>query len=110
MDINLAEDITSISDFKVHINEVADKVEETKRPVVVTRKGKPAFAIVDIAEYERLRQASLAQELLLLTEIAEEAVAAGQAPTQDGLEQVLATRWEFSIASLDAPELVVWER
>ncbi len=110
MDINLAEDITSISDLKVHINEVADKVEETKRPVVVTRKGKPAFAIVDIAEYERLRQVSLAQELRLLADSAEEAVAAGQAMTQATLEQFLAARWGFPVDSLDEPDLVVWER
>jgi prevent-host-death family protein len=110
MDINLAEDITSISDLKVHINEVADKVEATRRPVVVTRKGKPAFAIVDIAEYERLRQAALAQELLLLADSADEAALHGAARTQTALEHELAARWIFAPASLDDPDLLVWEQ
>ena len=76
MDINLAEDITSISDLKIHINEMADKVGETKRAIVVTRKGKPAFAIVDIAEYEKLRQAgySLPTSIVQLGRLAEPAL------------------------------------
>jgi antitoxin YefM len=44
-----------ISAVKTHLPELVTGVEEREEEIVVTRKGRPAAVLVNVAEYERLK-------------------------------------------------------
>jgi prevent-host-death family protein len=44
-----------ISDVKTHLPELVTGVDEREEEVIVTRNGRPAAALVNIREYERLK-------------------------------------------------------
>jgi prevent-host-death family protein len=49
----------SVQDAKNRFSEVVEAAR--RRPQTVTKHGKPAVVVVDVAEYERLRRADQAQ-------------------------------------------------
>jgi prevent-host-death family protein len=51
--IRLSENLTPISDFRVHTAEWVAKVKRTKRPIVLTQRGRSAAVLEDIQEYDR---------------------------------------------------------
>ena len=51
--VRLSEDLTPISDFRVRSAELVAKVRKTKRPIVLTQRGRSAAVLEDIQEYER---------------------------------------------------------
>ena len=51
--VRLSEDLTPISDFRVRSAELVAKVRRTKRPIVLTQRGRSAAVLEDIQEYER---------------------------------------------------------
>ena len=51
--IRFSEDLTPISDFRVHTAEIVAKVKKTKRPVILTQCGRPEAVLEDIQVYER---------------------------------------------------------
>lgn len=62
--IQLDEDIKPLSEFRANVSSFIDKVRETKRPVVITQRGKSAAILLDVSEYE-----ALMQKIELLTDI-----------------------------------------
>ena len=62
--IQLDEDIQPLSKFRSNVTSFINKVQKTKRPLVITRRGKSAAVILDVTEYE-----TLMEKLELLTEI-----------------------------------------
>jgi len=52
MDFNLITDFMPISDFKKNANEVAARIKETKRPVVITINGRPNMVVSDAESYQ----------------------------------------------------------
>ena len=76
--IQLNEDIKPLSEFRSNARAYIDKVRKTKRPLVVTQRGKSAAVILDVDEYESLLEKI---ELLLDIQIAE-----GQIKEGKGLE------------------------
>ena len=44
-----------ISEVKTHLPELVTGVAEREEEIVVTRKGRPAAVLVNLAEYERLK-------------------------------------------------------
>jgi prevent-host-death family protein len=65
IEIDLATDILPLSDLKVRTEEVVKRAKETGRPMVLTEGGRSIVAVVDIGEFQRLReQAALAQDLV----------------------------------------------
>ena len=62
--IQLDEDIRPLSEFRANVASFIDKVRKTKRPLVITQRGKSAAVMMDVAEYE-----SLIDKLDLLTDI-----------------------------------------
>ncbi|MGB0386924.1 MAG: type II toxin-antitoxin system Phd/YefM family antitoxin [Ardenticatenaceae bacterium] len=56
MVINLAEDIYPISDLQSQTEQLVKKVRTTKRPLVITEAGRSAIAILDIGEFQLLRE------------------------------------------------------
>ena len=57
MKYNVVEDIKSVSELKTNTRRVLEQVRATRRPVVVTVKGRPAVVVVDAAEFQRQQQA-----------------------------------------------------
>ena len=93
MDINLAEDFTTVSELKRRANELLDHIQTTKRATFITRNGKPAAAIIDIEVYQLLSELIEAHDLLLLTDTIEGEVEQGTVIEWDMLRADLVTRW-----------------
>jgi antitoxin YefM len=50
----LDEDIIPLSEFRANAASCVSRVQETRRPLVLTQRGHSAAVLVDVAEYERL--------------------------------------------------------
>ena len=50
------EDIRPVTDFRNHAAEILAQVKTTKRPVVITQKGKSTAVLVDAEHYERQQE------------------------------------------------------
>ena len=62
--IQLTEDIQPLSEFRANIASFIEKVRQTKRPLVITQRGKSTAIMMDVVEYEKL-----INKLELLTDI-----------------------------------------
>ena len=51
--VRLSEDLTSISDFRVHAAEIMARVKKTRRPVILTQRGRSTAVLENVREYER---------------------------------------------------------
>lgn len=61
-----SEDLTPISDFRLRTAEIVSKVKKTRRPVILTRRGRSAAVLEDIGEYERrVERLELLESILL---------------------------------------------
>jgi antitoxin YefM len=56
LDVNLAEDVYPISEAQDSLRRLVQKASETQRPMVITQKGRPVAALIEIGEFERLRR------------------------------------------------------
>ena len=52
--IRLDEDIYGLTDLRDSLPRVVDKATGTKRPMIITKHGRPVAAIIDIGELQRL--------------------------------------------------------
>jgi prevent-host-death family protein len=55
-DLQISEDILPVGEFKTHISKVIRRLQETKRPFVITQNGKPAAVLVTPGEFDRLNE------------------------------------------------------
>jgi antitoxin YefM len=87
--IQLDEDIKPLSEFRANVSSFIDKVRETKRPVVITQRGKSAAILLDVSEYE-----ALMQKIELLTDIhdAEKQLADGQGVGHEKAKHLIRSR------------------
>ncbi len=51
--LNLSEDLVPISDFRMRTAEFVAKVMKTKRPIILTQRGRSAAVLEDVIAYER---------------------------------------------------------
>ena len=49
-----SEDIRSVSELKVRAAEIVEQVRRSRRPVLLTRRGRGVAVVMDLEEYERL--------------------------------------------------------
>ena len=61
----LDQDIVPLSEFRAKAASCIDRVQETRRALVLTQRGRSAAVLVDVREYERILD-----ELELLRDIA----------------------------------------
>ena len=54
--IRLTEDIRALSDFRAEAAAYIKHIHNTKRPMVITQRGKGVAVLLDINEYEALRE------------------------------------------------------
>lgn len=52
--IRLDEDIYGVTELRDSLQQVVEKVQQTKRPMIITKRNKPVAAIIDIGELQRL--------------------------------------------------------
>lgn len=76
--IDLKEDIRPLSEFRADAAGLLRRVQETKRPLVLTQRGHSSAIVLDIAEYQRLLD-----EVELLRDIH---TAMGQLERDEGIE------------------------
>ncbi|MBN1443396.1 MAG: type II toxin-antitoxin system Phd/YefM family antitoxin [Planctomycetes bacterium] len=50
----LDEDLKPLSEFRANAAACIQQVQKTKRPLVITLKGKSAAVLIDVSEYETL--------------------------------------------------------
>lgn len=84
---HLRDDIKPITEFRAHAAALIERVRETKRALVLTRRGHSAAVVVDVGEYDRLMA-----ELELLRDIhaAEGQLAEGEGvPHEEARTRVL---------------------
>ncbi len=82
--IQLDEDIRPLSEFRANVASFIEKVQKTKRPLVITQRGKSAAVMLAVSEYERLLD-----RLELLTDIqkAEAQLSQGQGISHQEVEK-----------------------
>jgi len=69
------QDIRPLADFRANLAAVVRQVQRTKRPVILTQRGRSAAVLVDATEYEALLDRA---ELLDDVRVAEGELAAGR--------------------------------
>jgi len=62
--IQLDQDVQPLSEFRANVASFIEKVRSTKRPLVITQRGKSAAVMLDVSEYE-----ALLEKIELLTEM-----------------------------------------
>lgn len=73
--IHLDQDIQPLSEFRAGVASSIRKINETRRPLLITQRGKGVAVVLDVAEYEAMQE-----KIELLEEIraAEAQIESGQ--------------------------------
>ncbi len=88
--VRLSEDLTPISDFRVRTAEIVAKVKRTKRPVILTQRGRSAAVLEDIHEFERrVERLELLEAILQGLRAAEKGALVSHAKAMGELDKVL---------------------
>jgi len=90
--IKLSEDLRPMSDLKSHGADIVRQVQETSRPVVLTRHGKGVAVVLSLEDYEEIQEIRERQELRQALREAERELANGAGIPHATVEAKLA-RW-----------------
>lgn len=73
--VRIDEDIRPLSEFRAGVATFVKQIHETRRPIVLTQRGRGIAVLVGVQEYERMQE-----RLELLEEVykAEEQLASGE--------------------------------
>lgn len=73
--VRVDEDIRPLSEFRAGVATFVKQIHETRRPMVLTQRGRGVAVLVDVQEYERMQE-----RLELLEEVykAEDQIASGE--------------------------------
>jgi prevent-host-death family protein len=85
--VHIDEDIRPLSEFRAGVATFVKQIHETRRPMVLTQRGRGVAVLVDVQEYERMQE-----RLEVLEELykAEEQIASGAGIAhQDAKSRVL---------------------
>ena len=88
--VRLTEDLTPISDFRLRTAEIVAKLKKTRRPVVLTQRGRSAAVLEDVREYERrVERLELLEAILLGLRAAEKGEVVSHAQAMAELDKAL---------------------
>ena len=65
--------IESMADVRSHLADVIDRARREETPTIITRRGKQEAVVIDIQEYQRLREIAESAEEAWLNQMADEA-------------------------------------
>ena len=78
--IHFDKDIQPLSEFRAGVASYIKQINETRRPLVITQRGKGVAVVLDVAEYEAMQEKI---ELLEEMRTAEAQIAAGLGVSND---------------------------
>jgi prevent-host-death family protein len=78
--INVARDIQPLSVFRKQASALIDRLQKSRRPLVLTRNGRSAVVVLDAGEFERMVERI---ELLEDVQTAREQARSGETVPQD---------------------------
>lgn len=78
--IHFDTDIQPLSEFRAGVASYIKQINETRRPLVITQRGKGVAVVLDVAEYEAMQEKI---ELLEEMRTAEAQLAAGHGVSND---------------------------
>ncbi len=85
--IHFDQDIQPLSEFRAGVTSFIKQINETRRPLVITQRGKGVAVLLDVAEYEAMQEKI---ELLEEMRTAEAQLASGLGVSnEDSRAQVL---------------------
>lgn len=85
--IHFDQDIQPLSEFRAGVTSFIKQINETRRPLVITQRGKGVAVVLDVAEYEAMQEKI---ELLEEMRTAEAQLASGLGVSnEDARAQVL---------------------
>ncbi len=85
--IHFDQDIQPLSEFRAGVASYIKQINETRRPLVITQRGKGVAVVLDVAEYEAMQEKI---ELLEEMRTAEAQLASGLGVSnEDARSQVL---------------------
>ncbi|MCX4748603.1 type II toxin-antitoxin system Phd/YefM family antitoxin [Kitasatospora sp. NBC_01287] len=70
--------VESMAEVRSHLADVIDRARRDETPTIITRRGKQEAVVLDIGEYQRLRQLADQAEDAWLGVLADEAEAEGR--------------------------------
>jgi prevent-host-death family protein len=85
-DIDFTEDILPLSEFRSTIADCILKTRRTHRPILVTQNGRAASFLIDVADFQKMRETF---ELINDIRAAEAEIEHGEEITQDEFEAEL---------------------
>ncbi len=86
--IHFDQDIQPLSEFRAGVASFIKQINETRRPLVITQRGKGVAVVLDVAEYEAMQEKI---ELLEEVQKAELQLASGEGiSNSDARSQILA--------------------
>ncbi|MHC0434180.1 type II toxin-antitoxin system Phd/YefM family antitoxin [Streptomyces sp. O3] len=71
--------VESMAEVRSHLADVIDRAHREETPTIITRRGKQEAVVIDIEEYQRLREIAESAEEVWLNQLADEAEAEGVA-------------------------------
>ncbi|ALM70771.1 TPA: type II toxin-antitoxin system Phd/YefM family antitoxin [Vibrio vulnificus] len=78
--IHFDQDIQPLSEFRAGVTSFIKQINETRRPLVITQRGKGVAVVLDVAEYEAMQEKI---ELLEEMRTAEAQLASGLGVSND---------------------------
>lgn len=84
------EDIRPLTEFRANSAAFIEQVQTTRRPIVLTQRGRGAAVLLDVREYERLVERA---EVLEDIRVAEEQAARGEAIDHEQAREMLLARF-----------------
>lgn len=54
MGLDLTKDILGVTQFRATMGDSLERVEETKRPLVLTKGGRPSVVVLDVRTYQEM--------------------------------------------------------
>jgi prevent-host-death family protein len=65
MRAKFAEDVTPVTEFRTQAADLLQKIKKTRRPLILTQRGRSAAVIEDVKEYEnRLERLELLEAII----------------------------------------------
>lgn len=83
------EDIQPFTSYRAHLAELHQRVQETGRPLFVTKDGRPNAVVLSPQAYDRLaEQAQLAEDVEAIRRSLENIRAGRSRPAREALQQI----------------------
>ncbi len=87
--LKLSEDLRPMSDLKSHGADIVRQVQDTNRPVVLTRHGRGVAVVMSLEDYEEIQELRERQSLRAALREAERELDAGAGVPHDRVRAVL---------------------